>query len=97
VLYAQQKEWSRARDAAARLAVLSPGKPAGAGVDRPHSSAVTLDARRVGVLPPTQPRVSRRRKLFHGDLDASVPCSAFLRPVAGDRLGLSPTLRRDPR
>src|SRR5439155_11642576 len=32
VLYAQQKEWSRARDAAARLAVLSPGKPAGAGV-----------------------------------------------------------------
>ena len=27
VLYAQQKEWSRARDAAARLAVLSPGNP----------------------------------------------------------------------
>jgi len=27
VLYAQQNEWSRARDAAARLAALSPGNP----------------------------------------------------------------------
>src|SRR5437867_7381694 len=50
---------------------------------------------RVGFYP-DPPCVRRRRNLFR-DLDAPVPRPAFLRPVVGDRLGLPPTLRRDPR
>ena len=45
VLYAQQSDWSRARDAAARLAALSPGNPQVQELIDRISSAVTLDAR----------------------------------------------------
>src|SRR5437016_4852342 len=36
-------------------------------------------------------------RLFFGDLDAPVLRPTLLRPVVGDRLGLAPALRRDPR